>query len=448
MDDSHAMQIAQTIGQRINNTERFFLGENRSSADPIEQFAALQKLHHNVNRLRLSYYSKRTSFDSNVSISSTMFLCCTNVKIAISVWIRPASFYIKHPFHPNFGEFRFINDLHRTLLQRFLIHTLRLIAFAHSYAIDRRETTLSDLLSNVVVVLDLPHLRHVSDHVHPVLAFLLARREELTVVRRRELHSEAVIPRSAVGSIVDATLRAKRRRLQLHSGFLHRHNDVRRLRVDVRVDVHELVVDAHEVLLHPVEQRGGVELSAVLLHIALSLIAALNANVHARNLHTRVHLLVTELMAAVRAESHGDHAMTLRTLQFLQRIVASAFFIHRKQLALTHTAEPDFFLTMRTRQTPVRSREAHPSLRIALLRRASKEVSEKTDRKPVGSGFVDVWIDRIKGNGFVGVVRFERVHKRVVVRDDRVAVERYVAFRGVENCLRRIQCESIRGNSR
>lgn len=25
-----------------------------------------------------------------------MFLCCTNVRIAISVWIRPASFYASH----------------------------------------------------------------------------------------------------------------------------------------------------------------------------------------------------------------------------------------------------------------------------------------------------------------------------------------------------------------
>ena len=34
-----------------------------------------------------------TSFPSNVSISSTMFLCCTSVRMAISVWIRLASFY-------------------------------------------------------------------------------------------------------------------------------------------------------------------------------------------------------------------------------------------------------------------------------------------------------------------------------------------------------------------
>ena len=41
MNDAHAVQIAQTIGERVDDAEGFFLREDRSSADPIEQFAAL-----------------------------------------------------------------------------------------------------------------------------------------------------------------------------------------------------------------------------------------------------------------------------------------------------------------------------------------------------------------------------------------------------------------------
>ena len=55
MNDAHAMQIAQTIGERVDDPEGFFLGEDRSSTDPIEQFAALEKLHHDVNRLLLTF---------------------------------------------------------------------------------------------------------------------------------------------------------------------------------------------------------------------------------------------------------------------------------------------------------------------------------------------------------------------------------------------------------
>ena len=207
-------------------------------------------------------------------------------------------------------------------------------------------------------------------------------------------------------------------------------------------------MDAHEVLLHPVEQRGRVELSAVLLHVALSLMDSLWVHVHSRNLHARIDLLIAELMAATRAEPHGDHAMTLRALQFLQRIVASALFVHREQLALAHAAETDLLLAVRARQAPIRARKTHPALRIALLRRAAARNQREAGRKPVGSGFVDVGIDAVEGNRLVGIVRLQGVHEGVVVGGDRVAVEGDVAVGRVEDGLFRTRIEVLRGNTR
>lgn len=197
-------------------------------------------------------------------------------------------------------------------------------------------------------------------------------------------------------------------------------------------------MDAHEVLLHPVEQRGRVELSAVLLHVALSLIPSLCVHVHSRNLHARIDLLIAELMPATRAEPHGDHAMALRALQFLQRVVASALLVHREQLALAHAAETDFFLAVRACQAPIRARKTHPTLRVALLRRAAARNQRDEERKPVGSGFVDVGIDGVEGNRLVGIVGFQGVHEGVVVGGDRVAVEGDVAVGRVEDGLFRI----------
>ena len=57
MDDSHAVQIAEAVGERIDDAEGFFFGENRAAADPIEEFAALQKLHYDVNRLSITDFS-------------------------------------------------------------------------------------------------------------------------------------------------------------------------------------------------------------------------------------------------------------------------------------------------------------------------------------------------------------------------------------------------------
>lgn len=56
MDDSHAVQIAEAVGERIDDAEGFFFGENRAAADPIEEFAALQKLHYDVNRLSITRF--------------------------------------------------------------------------------------------------------------------------------------------------------------------------------------------------------------------------------------------------------------------------------------------------------------------------------------------------------------------------------------------------------
>ena len=296
---------------------------------------------------------------------------------------------MKRPHRSNLREFRLIDDLHRALLQRFLIDALRFASPSDGYAIDRREATLADLLANVVIVFDLPHLRHIANHIHPILALLLARREELAVISRRKLHAEPVIRRAPIRAVVDPATDPLPAGIHLHSGLLHGDHDVGRLRVDVRVDVHELVVDSHEVLLHSVEERRCVELSAVFLHVALRLAAAPQPHIHPGNLHSRVHLLVAELMSAVRAEAHRDHAMALRALQLLHGVVASALLVHWKQFALAHAAESHFFLAVRTRQTPVRARESHPALRVALLRRAS--IAQRCEQgKPIGARFVNV----------------------------------------------------------
>ena len=49
MDNTHAMQIAQTICQWVNDAESFLFCKDRSTTDAIKQFASLEQLHNNVD---------------------------------------------------------------------------------------------------------------------------------------------------------------------------------------------------------------------------------------------------------------------------------------------------------------------------------------------------------------------------------------------------------------
>ena len=49
VDDSHAVEVTETVRQRVDDAERLLLRENRVAADAIEELAATQQLHHDVD---------------------------------------------------------------------------------------------------------------------------------------------------------------------------------------------------------------------------------------------------------------------------------------------------------------------------------------------------------------------------------------------------------------
>ena len=53
VDDSHAVEVTETVRQRVDDAERLLLRENRVTADAIEELAATQQLHHDVDVLQL-----------------------------------------------------------------------------------------------------------------------------------------------------------------------------------------------------------------------------------------------------------------------------------------------------------------------------------------------------------------------------------------------------------
>ena len=85
VDDAHAVQVCQALRKRTDNAVGLLFLQNRPSADIIVQLAAAQKLRHNVHLLRCHRPSTATSLVSKVSMSFTMFLCCTRDRIATSV---------------------------------------------------------------------------------------------------------------------------------------------------------------------------------------------------------------------------------------------------------------------------------------------------------------------------------------------------------------------------
>ena len=186
--------------------------------------------------------------------------------------------------HHNLRHFRTLDHLHCILIQCSLIHTLPLTPPFFTYTIHRRETPLADLLTNVEEVLDFTNFSHLANVCHPLITALLARREELAVVRRREAHPKPEIPRVLARFFGDGG----------HGRLLHGHHNLRRIGHHRRIDVHELVVDSHEALLHPVERGQRVQLSAELLHVGLCITASSEEHIHAWNFHTGVHFFCLE----------------------------------------------------------------------------------------------------------------------------------------------------------
>ena len=101
---------------------------------------------------------------------------------------------------------------------------------------------------------------------------------------------------------------------------------------------------------------------------------------------------------------------------------------------MTHTTETNLLSTIGARETPVGSRKSCPFLCMTLLRNTSI-ADRHTSVLPISSGFVDSRIDHVKRHRFVGFSRLVGVHKRVVIRNNRLAIERNVAFCRIKDGL-------------
>ena len=296
------------------------------------------------------------------------------------------------------------------------------------------KASFSDLLSDIVIIFDLSDFRHVTNDINPFFALLLTSCEEFTVICRWELHPEAIVSSTTVRIIIDPVHHTISQNRRLNSGFLHRHDSWGSWRIYVWIDVHELVVDSHKILFHSIEYGGGVQFSTVLLHLALPVISIRRSYIHSRNLHASINLLIFKLMATTRAETHCDHTMTIIALQFLERRIRIWFLVNRKEFALTHTTETNLLSTIGASETPVSPRKSGPFLRMTLLCNTST-ANRHTSVLPISSSFVNTRIDHIKGHRFIGISRLVWIDKRVVIRNNRLAIERNVAFCRIKDRL-------------
>lgn len=146
--------------------------------------------------------------------------------MAISVWIKPASFYPSTlPLSRTSVSFFLLITFTAYSMSVFLFtHCVSLVS--HAYAIHGGEASLADLLANVVEVFDVAHLRHVADPRDPLVALALTRRVELAVVGGRELHAEAEVAAALVRLVGDPTLARES----------HAHGDTVAFSIDTTVD--------------------------------------------------------------------------------------------------------------------------------------------------------------------------------------------------------------------
>ena len=196
VNDPHRVHVRQAVRQRVNDLERLLLRQNGASADVRIKLAAAQQLHHDVHFLRVrttrSFYVrrlKRLHQRHDVLVlhqrqNRDLRLDQTRLLLRLT---RASLIHLR--------QLRLVNHLHREVLPRLLLYTLPLTPPLFTYSIHIRETPFANALTNVVVVLDATHARHVRDRFDPLRLLRLRRAEEHLVVCRGELNAETEVLR-------------------------------------------------------------------------------------------------------------------------------------------------------------------------------------------------------------------------------------------------------------
>ena len=272
VNDPHRVHVRQTVRQRIDDLERLLLRQNRAPADVRVQLAAAQQLHHDVHFLRVratrgNYVRRLKRLHQRYDVLVLHQRQNRDLRLnQTRLLLRLTRASLAH-----LRQLRLVDHLHREVLPRLLLHTLPLTPPLFTYSIHIRETPFANALTNVVVVLDAPHARHVRDRFDPLRLLRLRRAEKHLVVCRGELDAEAEILR-ILGVAGFSSRHSTHRHPLAHHRLLQEVHVGGVLGVRRVEHEEEVVVHARETVRHRVEARGLVQLAGVLLHLRLHII--------------------------------------------------------------------------------------------------------------------------------------------------------------------------------